>query len=165
MSILFYICSNKIDKMKNTLLLPNKYKVIGWVTSLSFAALGLACMYCEFKIPGLQLYYAENEALLDFADYNLTNELALTGIALGLLMVAFAQEKTEDEYVSHLRLKSWQWSVLVSYAVTFLIIFTFYGFNFLSGLIHNIYTVLIVFIIKFNWSLYKFRKEGLENEK
>lgn len=165
MSILFYICSNKIDNMKNTLLLPSKYKVIGWVTFLLFVSLGLACMYWDFKIPGFQFFYPTKNHFLDFSDYNLTNELALTGIILGLLMVAFAKEKTEDEYISQLRLRSWQWSVLVSYAIVIIIIFTHYGFGFLSGLIHNIFTVLLVFIIKFNWSLYKFRKEGLENEK
>ncbi len=151
--------------MKNTLLLPNKYKVIGWVTFLSFAALGLACIYLEFEISGFQLYYPKKQGLFDFSQYNLTNEFALFGTTIGLLMITFAKEKTEDEYISLLRLKSWQWSVLISYIILIVLNFSIYGMDFLRFLTYNLWTILIVFVIKFNWSLHKFRKEELANEK
>ena len=165
MSNLFYICSNKIDNMKNTLLLPNKYKGIGWVIFLLFAALGLACFFLEYKIPGFQLYDPKEEGFLDFNQYNLTNEFALLGITLGLLMVSFAKEKTEDEYILQLRLRSWQWSVLINYIILIILNFSVYGMSFLVVLMYNLWTTLIVFIIKFNWSLYKLRREGLGDEK
>lgn len=151
--------------MKNTLLLPNNYKVIGWVTFLLFAALGLFCMYLDFKIPGFQFFYAKESSFLDFRDYNLTNELALTGIVVGLLMVAFAKEKTEDEYISQLRLRSWQWSILISYIILIILNFSVYGTDFWMALVYNLWTTLIVFIIKFNFSLYKLRGEGTGDEK
>ena len=145
MSILFYICSNKIDNMKNTLLLPNKYKVIGWVTFLIFTVFGLTCVYLELKIPGFQLYYPKQDGFLDFDQYNLTEELSLTGITLGLLMIVFAKEKIEDEYISMLRLKSLQWSVLISYLILIVLNFSVYGMAFLSILILILY--LSFFII------------------
>lgn len=151
--------------MKNTLLLPNRYKVYGWIIFLIFAMLGLACLYFEFKIPGFQLYNSPSQGLLDFNDYNLTNELALTGVVLGLLLIAFAKEKNEDEYISHLRLKSWQWSVLVSYLILIVIVFAVYGTTFFSVLFYNIFTLLLVFIGKFNYSLYALKKEGSKDEK
>lgn len=151
--------------MKNTLLLPNKYKVIGWIVFLLFTALGLACVYLEFKIPGFQLHYPNERGFLDFDQYNLTNEFAIFGITLGLLMVVFAKEKTEDEYISMLRLKSLQWSVLISYIVLIILNLSVYGMVFLSFLMYNLWTTLIVFIIKFNGSLYQLKKEGFKDEK
>ncbi|MBC7614824.1 MAG: hypothetical protein H7202_02035 [Pedobacter sp.] len=151
--------------MKNTFLLPNRYKVYGWIIFLLFSAIGLACMYLEFKIPGFQVYSRQSEGFLDFNDYNLTDEFALTGVVIGLLMVAFAKEKNEDEFIAYLRLKSWQWSVLASYVILIVIVFTVYGGAFFGILFYNIFTVLLVFIAKFNFSLYQLKKAGSTDEK
>ena len=155
--------------MKYELLIPNKYKVFGWILFLSFAVLGLFCMYGEFKIPGFDLSIfniKEDEGLsFSFNDYNLTNEFAFFGTTVGLLMVVFAKEKIEDEFIAMLRLKSLQWAVLISYIVLIVLNYTFYGFGFFGVLVYNSWTVLIVFIVKFNWSLYQLKKEGNQDEK
>ncbi len=151
--------------MKNPFLLPNQYKVYGWIAFILFSILGLFCMYGEFKIPGFQLYSAKDQGILDFNDYNLTNELALIGVITGLLMIAFAKEKKEDEYISYLRLKSWQWSVLISYLILIIITLAFYGSTFFGILFYNVFTLLIVFILKFNISLYLLRREESVYEK
>lgn len=147
---------------QNTLLLPNRYKAIGWLIFLLFTVLGFFCILMEFKIPGFQLYHGIGGLT---EDYNLTNELAVFGVTMGLLMIVFAKEKCEDEYISMLRLKSLQWAVLLSYMILIVLNFSVYGLGFLMLLIYNMWTTLIVFIIKFNWSLYKLRKETLKNEK
>ena len=66
--------------MENSLLIPGKYKVIGWIIFILFACLGLATLYWDYKIPGLVLPLKESV----FVDYNLTNELALAGLIIGL---------------------------------------------------------------------------------
>lgn len=149
--------------MKNSLLLPNKYKVFGWVIFLLFATLGIFCMLIDFKIQGFQIYKFVGGSF-NFEDYNLTNEFAVFGITIGLLMIAFTKEEIEDEYISVLRLKSLQWAVLLSYVVLIVLNFSAYGLVFLILLVYNIWTTLLIFIIKFYWSLYKLRKEGLQDE-
>ncbi len=149
--------------MRNNLLIPNRYKVIGWMTFLIFTALGLAFEYLEFRIPSFQIYFPKDDGIFD--GYNLTNELAIIGMVISLLTIAFAKEKNEDENISFLRLKSWQWSVLASYAILILLTLLVYGLNFYGALVYNMFTVLLVFIVKFNWSLYQFKKEGLQDEK
>lgn len=163
MTNLFYICSNKIDIMKKSLLLPNKYKAYGWVIFLLFSILGVFTMSIDLKIPGLQIY-ATVAGSFNFADYNLTNELAVLGISIGLLIIVFTKEKIEDEYISMIRLKSLQWAVLLSYIILMILNFSAYGLVFLILLVYNLWTTLLIFIIKFYWSLYKLRKEGLNNE-
>jgi hypothetical protein len=154
--------------MNNYLLLPNRYKVLGWITFAIFACLGLLCTTQDFMIPGFQLFptmeqHTNESFTFDaFGAYNLTNELALVGITVGLLMVVFAKEKIEDEYISMVRLKSLQWAVLLSYVILIILNFSAYGLTFLALLMYNLWTVLIVFVFKFYWSLYQIRKEGEE---
>ena len=148
--------------MKNSLLIPGKYKVIGWIIFILSACLGIATMYWEFKIPGFALPIKKIDL---FVDYNLTNEFALAGLVIGLMMISFAKEKMEDEYLSLLRLKCWQWSVLISFGVLFILNFVFYGTAFYSFLIYNMFTVPLIFIVKFNFSLYLLRREREEDEK
>lgn len=149
--------------MNNSLLIHNKYKVIGWVIFLAFGILGLSCIITEFKIPGFQLYYPDEGPA--GSDYNLTNEFAMLGITLGLLMIVFAREKIEDEYISMLRLKSLQWAVLINYIILIIINFSLYGLGYVFIITYNIWTLLFVFILKFYWNLYQLKIEGAKNEK
>lgn len=148
--------------MKNNLLIPGYYKVIGWIIFIVSASLGLATLYWDYKIPGFS-FPLKNGSL--FADYNLTNELALAGLIIGVMMISFAKEKVEDEYISLLRLKCWQWSVLISFGVLIILNFVFYGTDFFGFLIHNMFTLPLVFIAKFNYSLFKLRRERESDEK
>jgi hypothetical protein len=150
--------------MENSLLIPGKYKVIGWIIFILFACLGLATLYWDYKIPGLVLPIKERGGL-SFADYNLTNELALAGLIIGLMIIVFAREKIEDEYISLIRLKCLQWSVLISFGILFILNFTIYGTSFYTVLIYNMFTVPLIFIAKFNYSLYRLRREREEDEK
>lgn len=147
--------------MKNSLLIPGKYKVIGWIIFILFACLGLATLYWDYKIPGLVLPLKESV----FVDYNLTNELALAGLIIGLMIIVFAREKIEDEYISLIRLKCLQWSVLISFVILFILNFVFYGGSFYIVLIYNMFTIPLIFIAKFNYSLYRLRREREEDEK
>jgi len=150
--------------MENSLLIPGKYKVIGWIIFILFACLGLATLYWDYKIPGLVLPIKERGGL-SFADYNLTNELALAGLIIGLMIIVFAREKIEDEYISLIRLKCLQWSVLISFGILFILNFMIYGTSFYTVLIYNMFTVPLIFIAKFNYSLYRLRREREEDEK
>ncbi|MDQ0636793.1 hypothetical protein QF042_000358 [Pedobacter sp. W3I1] len=150
--------------MRNSLLIPNKYKAIGWVIFVAFGILGSSCVIAEFRIPGFQLYYPSNGGAMG-NDYNLTNEFAMLGITLGLLMIVFAKERIEDEYISILRLKSLQWAVLINYIILIIINFSFYGLGYIFIITYNIWTLLLVFILKFYWNLYQLKREGVKNEK
>lgn len=150
--------------MENSLLIPGKYKVVGWIIFILFACLGLATLYWDYKVPGLVLPLKESGGL-SFADYNLTNELALAGLIIGLMIIVFAREKIEDEYISLIRLKCLQWSVLISFGILFILNFMIYGTSFYTVLIYNMFTIPLIFIAKFNYSLYRLRREREEDEK
>lgn len=147
--------------MKNSLLMPNKYKVIGWAVFLVFLIASVIISHYDYRIPGFQLFHVDEFG----SDTNLTNEVAYTGIFIGLLMICFSKEKAEDEFINYLRLKALQWSVLINYVILIGIIFSFYGSDFFVFMTYNSITLLLVFIIKFNYSLYKLKRERLDDEK
>jgi hypothetical protein len=91
--------------------------------------------------------------------------LALAGVVIGLIMISFAKEKMEDEYLTLIRLKCWQWSVLISFGILLILNFVLYGTTFYSFLVYNMFTVPLIFIAKFNFSLYLLRQERAEDEK
>lgn len=131
--------------MHQPLLLPNRFKAIGLV----------------ILIPSLIYWvmWTIDTYDLDILSSNRYNsyveELLFTSLAISLLMIAFAREKTEDEYIMTLRLQSLQWAVLANAALLLLANWIFYGDHFLSVMIYNMLTVLIIFVIRFHYVLYR----------
>ena len=156
--------------MKNNLLLPSKYKVFGWILFL----ISVCCyVYSTFiypseqdsrqlEIPGFTWSYVENFTL---GENNLTAEIITSGMLLGLLMICFSKEENEDEYISLIRLRSWQWAVLIYFGILFIVNLLVYGLEFQIFALYNMLTIFIVFIFKFYYSLFKLSRERLVDEK
>ena len=65
------------------------------------------------------------------------------------------KEKKEDEYISKLRLSSLLWAVLINYTLLLLAFLFVYGEPFIPIIIYSMFTVLIIFIARFNYILYR----------
>lgn len=83
---------------------------------------------------------------------------------IGAMMVGFSKEKREDEFIAKLRLSSLLWAVWVNYALLFLAFLFVYGTDFLTVMMYNMFTILIIFIVRFNYLLYKNSKVVLDEE-
>lgn len=142
--------------MTYKLLLPNRFKWIGIILFIPSLVLGILCVYYDFRFSSLNLPNPEeNSGVFDFSDYNLTNEIALTGVILGLLMIAFAREKQEDEFISKVRLESLQWAVLANYLLLLAANWIINGMHFIEVMMYNMLTTLVIFIIRFNYILFR----------
>lgn len=143
--------------MKKLPLLPHVFQKIGFVLILPFLTLGMAYMKWDYTISWLS-YEHHNGKSLDFMDYNLTDELAAIGIIISLILIAFSKEKIEDEAIQFFRLASLQWAVITNYIVLIVCITALYGEAFLSVMTYNMFTVLIIFIIRFRFVLFQYNK-------
>lgn len=149
--------------MKTNLLLPARYKKIGIILFIPSLVLGLLVRFKEISFDFLTIQFssANKDAYTGKVDFenliNLTDELAISGLIISLLFIAFAREKQEDEFIHHNRLESWQWAVLVNYTLLFVGIWLVHGLDFIDVMMYNMLTVLIIFIIRFNYVLYKNR--------
>lgn len=150
--------------MKASNLLPFKVKRLGWIILLPSLILGIMVMYFEFEIPGFEVKVPYQGIFSNgFSENNLTDELVSIIAIISLVLIAFSEEKEEDEWVSKIRLESLQWSVYANYILLILAIVFIYDMHFFEALVYNMYTILILFILRFNYVLrIKFNPNRIE---
>jgi len=79
-------------------------------------------------------------------------------LIIGGLLVAFSKNKEEDEFISKLRLESLLWATYINYGILIFSILFIYNISFFYVLVANMFTILLLFIIRFNWVLFKSAK-------
>ena len=139
--------------MRSKLLLSSKFKWIGLILFVPSLALGILHRYADFSFDSLTWYNADKDMLTPVQ--NFTDELALTGLIVSLLMIAFAKEKEEDEFIYHSRLESWEWAVLINFLLLLIATWIFYNEAFIDVMMYNLLTPLVIFIVRFHWVLAK----------
>ncbi|OYT14638.1 MAG: hypothetical protein B7C24_17275 [Bacteroidetes bacterium 4572_77] len=100
---------------------------------------------------------------LSLSKSNIIDELISLLILIGGLFIAFSKQKSEDEFISKIRLESLVWATYINYAILILSVIFIYNMAFFWILVFNMFTILFFFIIRFNWSLYKFKNQ-ISNE-
>lgn len=146
-------------KTQNIILLPRKYALPGIFLVISGLFLGLFTLHFGFEIPGFGLKIHPEGDLLKPAFNNFTDELALLLLLLGLLTLCYRREKVEDEYIEHLRLKSWQWSGIV-YAISLVLGgLLIYNVNFWAFLVYNMFTPFIAYLVIFRVLIFSQNKQ------
>ncbi|MBC5775106.1 hypothetical protein H8S95_13595 [Pontibacter sp. KCTC 32443] len=89
---------------------------------------------------------------------NIVDELIAITAIVGGLLAAFSREKDEDEYISQIRLESLLWATYINYGFLIFSIVFIYGIAFYQVLLLNMLTVLLIFLIRFNFILYRTSK-------
>lgn len=95
-----------------------------------------------------------------FIEKNITLDLNLIMLIIGGVLVCFSKEQLEDEYINVLRLESLVLAVYINYAVLILSILFLHGFSFFYVMAANMVTILIIFIIRFEWVKQKVNRAG-----
>jgi hypothetical protein len=85
-------------------------------------------------------------------------------LIIGGLLIVSSKAKSEDEFISKIRLESLLWATYVNYFILILTIIFIYDLIFFWILVFNMFTVLIFFIFRFNWVLYKSKKQIRDEE-
>jgi hypothetical protein len=161
--------------MTQTLLLPYRYKKIGWIVLIPATILGIYVISKGFSANLLETKVISffstpltlnkhNNAPFSIIYVDVTNTIAGILFLLGSIFVGFSKEKKEDEFIEKLRLSSLLWAVWVSNILLLIGFLFFYDLSFLNIMIYNMFTVQIIFISRFNYILYINRK-GVADEK
>ena len=149
--------------MPTKLLLPNRYKKFGWFILVPASIAGLVLRYYDFDANWMHASvfafasdgFPGNPTYFGFIDTNITNTVIGSLFILGAMLVGFSKEKNEDEFIAELRLSSLLWAVCVSYLLLLLAFLFVYGTPFFDVMVYNMFTVLIIFIVRFNFILYR----------
>lgn len=152
--------------MKNTLLLPHRYKFVGGLILIPALAMGIAVLFFNWEWGLLDVSLPQwlpgvGEGAFSGPRNNLTDEFALSTVLLGMLIICFSSERQEDEFIRHTRLQSLQWAVLINYTILFAAIWLVYNNGFMYVLILGMLTIPAIFLVRFHWMLYR---NNLKNE-
>ena len=145
--------------MNTNYLLPNKYKILGWI----LFALGIISGICLF-INGYEVDYLKDTKVLALYHYEIMeseffkvienqilDEIIILLILLGGLILTFTKEKVEDEFIYKLRKDSLVWAIIFNYVILLFTIVFIYEMTFYYVFVLNMFTPLIFFIIRFNF--------------
>jgi hypothetical protein len=158
--------------METRFLLPNKFKLIGWILLVPSTILGIIQIFCllgsGLKFLDVKMFtiysgsfapWGSSSVIFGLDKVNLTGTIIGILFILGAVMVAFAKEKHEDEFITKIRLESFLWATYINYAILIFCFLFFYGTGFMYVMIFNMFTVIILFIVRFNFMLYRSTKQ------
>jgi predicted Na+-dependent transporter len=91
--------------------------------------------------------------------WNIYYTLLPVGFTIALLLIGFAREKIEDEYIMKLRGDSLIIAVVAHYIVVIIGSLLYYNFKYFGFLAYNMFTVLLLYVVIFNVKLYRLRHE------
>lgn len=152
------------------MLLPYRFKKWGWILFLPSLAFGILLLTIlndlerfplnlnVFAIYGSEIL--EEPTFFNWMPVNATPTLTAFFILLGSLLLIFSKQKVEDEYVSSMRLNALLWAVLVNQIVLLLFTIFVYGEPYFNVLLYNLFTIPIIFLIRFYYVLAKQKKES-----
>jgi len=153
--------------MKFNYLLPHYLKRVGFVLS----ALGVVALMYSFLISNtpdfmdFNVYALIRQRFLSPVEFfsvvetNFLDELIAGLLILGLGLISFSREKVEDEFIAKTRLESLVWATYLNYGVLLLSVLFVYEMAFFMVMIVNMFTILIFFVIRFNWVMSKSKRQ------
>lgn len=150
--------------MTQSLLLPNRYKKLGWSLFFPSLLLGIIITTNLYKVPEVnanvfslipQFSLDKSSKMNWFFDADLVNTIIGVLFIAGALLIGFSKEKNEDEYIDKLRLSALLWAVLLNYLLLIIAFLLVYDIGFITIMIYNMFTVLLLFLFRFHYLLYR----------
>lgn len=158
--------------MKTSYLLPVRFKKLGWFLFLPGFLLGLLYFFLpsEPEFLNIKVFSVMEKSIMGetrflcISENNVFDEIICLLILIGGLLIAFSKEKTEDEFIAKIRTESLVWATYVNYIVLILSIIFIYDMMFFWILAINMFTLLFVFVIRFQWAMYKSKTQVQHEE-
>ena len=155
--------------MKLNYLFPHRYKKAAWIVFVPSVIFGFCVVAFDITPDFLQgnvwALFAdpvfgseEHKKFFSVTNNNLLDEIMGVLIIVSGLVVSFSKEKIEDELIQKIRLESLVWATYLNYGILLLAIIFVYDMSFLWVMIFNLFTIILFFIIRFNWQVSKLKK-------
>ena len=139
--------------MKKIPLLPRYFRWLGLAVTIGVIGTSQYCQTLSF--PTFAFFSGQGNFKMIETDMQLT--ILFFGTILGLLLIAFAKSKEEDEMIYGIRLFSWSWSIIISFLSFLLVTLFVYDSDYLVVMYFPQF-MLLLFILLFNIRLYNMRK-------
>ncbi|MDF2158035.1 hypothetical protein [Algoriphagus sp. CAU 1675] len=144
--------------MLSKILLPHRFQWIGWALFVPSAVLAFMTLSFEFEFEWLEIANIRKPGIFSNSDENFTNETAVILLFISLFLIAFTKEKKEDEYIQKIRLDSILFATYGYFILNVIGTLLFYGFDYFSFILLNMYSIPLLFIARFRWVMYRQRQ-------
>jgi hypothetical protein len=153
--------------MKTHFLFPNKCKVFGWIlfipsliTSLIISITNINIdKYWVIKVFAFtDTYILSEKKYFTITENSIVDEVLLFCLIIGGILIGFSKLKIEDEFTTKIRYESLVWATYLNYGLILFFTIFLYGMSYLNVLFYNTFTLLLFFIIRFHYSIYKLNK-------
>ena len=159
--------------MKTNFLFPNSYKKIGWLLFIPSLITGKILFFLgfdfdnHFKIKVLALIsnqlFSKNN-YFTFIQNGILDEVLIILTIVGAILIGFSKTKNEDEFISKIRYESLVWATYFNFGLMIIATILIYGFPYFYVLLANIFAMLLFFIIRFHYMIYKLNKSTKDDE-
>lgn len=155
--------------MKTLFLLPNQFNKIGWILFIPSIIVGTFLLFSDFDFDShfqIKVFAFINDEILSDTKYFtfIENGILVVLIILGGILIGFSKTENEDEFISKIRYESLVWATYLNFGLMLLSTLFIYGFPYFDVLIINIFAMLLFFIIRFHFMIYKLNKSTSDDE-
>lgn len=159
--------------MKTRFLFPNSFKTLGWVLFIPSLVLLFSSYIFNvspddfFSVSVFAIYQesiGEASGFFNVITNSISDELLTLGLILGGIFIGFSRLKDEDEMISKIRYESLVWATYFNYGLILFFTLFIYGMPYLNVLFYNLFTLLLFFIIRFHYMIYKLNKTNQDDE-
>jgi phosphatidylglycerophosphate synthase len=159
--------------MKTHFLFPYKYKKIGWILFVPSLLAGLILFISGidfgnyFKMNVFAIYsdqFLSGTNFFTIIENGVLDEIILVLIIVGAILISFSKTKNEDEFISKIRYESLVWATYLNFMLMIIATLVIYGFAYFNVLLANIFAMLLFFIIRFHFMIYKLNKSSKDEE-
>jgi len=159
--------------MKTHFLFPNSFKKIGWILfvpsillTILFSILGTD-IDSYLNVTTFAIYQetiGQKPGFFCMIENSILDEILTFGMIVGGIVVGFSKLKSEDEYISKIRYESLVWATYLNYGLILFFTAFIFGMPYLNVLFHNMFTLILFFIIRFHYKIYQLNKATSDDE-
>ena len=159
--------------MKTHFLFPNKCKKFGWILFVPSLLAGLILFISGidfgnyFKMNVFAIYsdqFLSGTNFFTIIENGVLDEIILVLIIVGAILISFSKTKNEDEFISKIRYESLVWATYLNFILMIIATLVIYGFAYFNVLVTNVFAMLLFFIIRFHFMIYKLNKSSKDEE-
>ncbi len=168
-----FVSTFKSKIMKTHFLFPNSFKKIGWLLfvpsiTLTIVFLSIGTNFDSYlNVTTFAIYQetiGQKPGFFSLIENSILDELLTFGMIVGGIFVGFSKLKNEDEYISKIRYESLVWATYLNYGLILFFTAFVFGMPYLNVLFHNMFTLLLFFIIRFHYKIYQLNKATHDDE-
>jgi hypothetical protein len=140
------------------LLLPYRWKYVGWLLTLS--GMFLTILYSWFNFRFVIHAFAVYSSFLETKMFtsirtNFSDELIMIMLICGLGLIIFSREKVEHEYLNSIRINSLAKALITNIVFLILSILFIFGSAFINILVINVFSFPLLYLLFFYYRKWK----------